>query len=326
MDQQQILIAVLAAVAVGGVLYALVYPALSGQKRAEARQKSIYAADPKVRLQSGMRDAATRRQQVAESLKELEEKQKKRRSPPISLQLERAGLNISKERFYVFSALGGVVCGLGAFLAGANPFVALAAAFAGALGLPRWSVGYLIKKRQKRFIDEFPNAIDIIVRGVKAGLPLSDCIRIVAGEAQEPLRAEFRTVVETQTVGMQLSEAVQRMYDRIGVAEANFFAIVITIQQTSGGNLSEALGNLSRVLRERRKMQGKIQAMSMEAKASATIIGALPILVGLGVYVMSPDYISVLWTTDLGLVMMGVSGFWMLCGILAMRKMINFDF
>lgn len=326
MESQQIIVAVLVAVAVGGLFWAFAYPALSGGKRVEARQKAIYGGDPKERLQTSARDSAARRAQVAETLKELEAKQKQRRSPPLHALIERAGLDWSRERFVLVSALTGFGVFVLAFLAGGNLLVAAAAAFAGALGLPRWGLLYLIRRRQGRFIEEFPNAIDIIVRGVKAGLPLGDCIRIVAGEAQPPLKAEFRQIVETQTVGMPLSEAVQRMYDRIGVSEANFFAIVITIQQTSGGNLSEALGNLSRVLRERRKMQGKIKAMSMEAKASATIIGALPILVGFGVYVMSPDYISVLWQSNLGLVMLGASALWMLMGVLTMRKMINFDF
>ena len=125
---------------------------------------------------------------------------------------------------------------------------------------------------------------------------------------------------------MPLGDACGKLYERMPVAEANFFGIVISIQQKAGGNLSEALGNLSRVLRDRKKMKAKIQAMSMEAKASATIIGALPIAVGLLVYLTSPDYIELLWTTSLGRMMLAGCAVWMSMGVLVMKNMINFDF
>ena len=134
------------------------------------------------------------------------------------------------------------------------------------------------------------------MRGIKAGLPLLDSLRIIAIEAPEPVKSEFRAIVETQAIGMPLGDACAKLYERMPLPEANFFGIVISIQQKAGGNLSEALGNLSRVLRDRKKMKAKIQAMSMEAKASAAIIGALPIVVMALVYLTSPDYISLLWT------------------------------
>ena len=164
------------------------------------------------------------------------------------------------------------------------------------------------------------------MRGVKSGLPLGDCFRIVASEAQEPVKTEFRSILELQTIGMPIAEAVDRLYQRLGLAEVNFFSIVIGIQSKSGGNLSEALGNLATVLRERQKMRGKIQAMSMEAKSSAWIIGSLPIIVGFLVYLVSPSYISMLWQETIGQIMLGMAAFWMTCGVLTMRKMINFDF
>jgi tight adherence protein B len=164
------------------------------------------------------------------------------------------------------------------------------------------------------------------VRGVKAGLPLLDCMKMIATEAPEPLKTEFRVIVETQAVGMPLGEACNKLYERTPVPEANFFAIVISIQQKAGGNLSEALGNLSRVLRDRKKMKSKIRAMSQEAKASAGIIGALPVAVMTLVYVTSPQYISLLFTEPLGNVMLAGSAAWMTMGVLVMKKMINFDF
>jgi tight adherence protein B len=194
------------------------------------------------------------------------------------------------------------------------------------LGVPRWVVNFLRKRRMAKFLDEFANASDVIVRGVKAGLPLNDCIKIIANEAAEPVRSEFRHIVETQALGVPLADAVAKLPERVPVPEANFFAIVVAVQARAGGNLSEALGNLSRVLRDRRKMKGKIGAMSMEAKASAAIIGALPIVVMILVYITSPNYIMLLFTEQLGNVILGASAVWMTMGILVMRRMINFDF
>ena len=133
-------------------------------------------------------------------------------------------------------------------------------------------------------------------------------------------------MIETQTIGIPLGEACLKLYERIPVAEANFFGIVVSIQQRAGGNLSEALGNLSRVLRDRKKMKAKIKAMSQEAKASAAIIGALPIIVMALVWFTSPAYIELLWTDSFGRVMIACCGIWMSIGIFVMRKMINFDF
>jgi tight adherence protein B len=149
---------------------------------------------------------------------------------------------------------------------------------------------------------------------------------VVAADAPEPLKSEFLAIIETQTIGMSLGDACARLYERMPVPEANFFGIVIAIQQKSGGNLSEALGNLSRVLRDRKKMAEKIQAMSMEAKASAAIIGSLPPVVMALVWITTPDYISLLWTTPLGQFMLVGCALWMTCGVLVMKKMINFDF
>ena len=179
---------------------------------------------------------------------------------------------------------------------------------------------------KSRFLDQFPDAVDVIVRGIKAGLPLLDGLKLIAAEAQEPVRSEFRSIIETQTIGIPIGEACLKLYERVPLPEANFFGIVVSIQQRAGGNLSEALGNLSRVLRDRKKMKAKIQAMSMEAKASAEIIGALPPAVMTLVYITSPQYISVLWTEPLGRMMLVGCAFWMSMGVLVMRKMINFDF
>ena len=268
----------------------------------------------------------TRREHVEETLKELDDKRKKNRTVPLHVRLTQAGLTWSKRQFILFSAGLGVGSFLLVLLMQGGLLPALGVSFAGACGLPFWILRFLKKRREKKFLAGFPDAVDVIVRGIKAGLPLVDCVRVISNEATEPVRSEFRAIVETQAIGMPLGEACIRLYDRIPLPEANFFGIVISIQQKSGGNLSEALGNLSRVLRDRKKMRGKIQAMSMEAKASASIIAILPLAVMFLVYMTSPQYIELLWTHSLGRMMLAGSAFWMLVGVLVMRKMINFDF
>jgi tight adherence protein B len=311
-------------VAVGGVAWVFVYPILSGEKKAEARMANVAKSEPVARTSRGA--TKSRRDVVESSLKEFEERHKKNKSVPLSIRIKQSGLSWSKRQFFLVSAGVGAVLALLGFLTSGNLLVALALGFAGALGLPRWLLSFLKKRRENKFLDSFPDAVDIIVRGVKAGLPLLDCLKMIAIEAPEPTKSEFRAIVETQAIGLPLGEAVGKLYENMPVPEANFFGIVIFIQQRSGGNLSEALGNLSRVLRDRKKMKAKIQAMSMEAKASAAIIGALPLCVMTLVYVTSPGYISLLWTEPLGRVMLAASAVWMSMGVLVMKKMINFDF
>jgi tight adherence protein B len=314
----------LVAFAIGGVAWVFVYPFLSGEKKTERRMASVARSEPVARPTRGTQK--TRREQVEGTLKELEERQKKAKRVPLSIKLTQAGLSWSKRQFMLTSGAFGIVAFLFAFLMGAGLLAALGFAFAAGFGIPLWLLSFLKKRREAKFLNNFPDAVDVIVRGIKAGLPLLDSLKLIASEAQEPIRSEIRVVIETQTVGIPLGEACLKLYERMPVSEANFFGIVISIQQRAGGNLSETLGNLSRVLRDRKKMKAKIQAMSMEAKASASIIGALPIAVMGLVYFTSPAYIEVLWTDPLGRIMLGCCAAWMTIGVLVMRKMINFDF
>jgi len=323
---QTLAIAFLAALAAGGVIWVFVYPILSGEKQAERRQQSVTRSEPRVAAASTGRAPKVRREQVEESLKELELRQKKLKNLPLPMRISQAGLSWSKRQFIILSVVIGTALFVGGFVVSDNILVAAGLGFAGGFGLPRWLLIFLKKRREDKFLANFPDAVDVIVRGVKAGLPLGDCLRIIATEAQEPVRSEFRTVVESQTIGIPLGEACGKLYERMPLAEANFFGIVVGIQQRAGGNLSEALGNLSRVLRDRKKMKAKIQAMSMEAKASAVIIAALPFCVMLLVYITSPNYIELLWTHPTGRFMMACCALWMSIGVFVMKKMINFDF
>lgn len=321
------IIALFATVAMGGVAYVFLYPLLSGEARAEKRMQEITFSEIESRRARKTPDtAATRRQQVEHSLKQLEERQRSAKNPPLSIRLQQAGLDWSKQHFIIANVAIGVFLALVAIFAGAEWYIVPAIALVGGFGAPRWLLAFLKKRRETRFIEELPNAIDVIVRGVKAGLPLGDCIRIIANETQEPVKSEFKGIVDSSSIGMGLPDACAKLYDRIPLPEANFFAIVIAIQQKAGGSLSEALANLSRVLRERRKMKMKIKAMSMEAKASASIIASLPVAVMVLVYLTSPGYIELLWTAPIGRMMLAGSAVWMMSGVLVMRRMINFDF
>ncbi|SDO38157.1 tight adherence protein B [Methylobacterium phyllostachyos] len=310
-------------IAVAAVAYVAVLPLLGGERRATKRLKAL-AVSPSGAALRGV--AVNRREQVAKTLSEIEAKAKGASKATVELKLARAGLDWTKRTFYMVSAMSAGILGLMLFVLTDSPIVGAAAAFAGGFGLPAWLLRYLRMKRIAKFNKELPNAVDVVVRGIRTGIPVGDCFRMVSREAEEPVRSEFRTVVETQALGLSLGEAVTRLFDRVPTPEVNFFVIVINIQQQSGGNLSEALSNLSMVLRDRAKMRGKIQAMSMEAKASASIIACLPFGVAGITTLTSPDYISLLWTTDIGKIALVGAAIWMSIGVFTIKKMIAFDF
>ena len=324
MSIQALALAFLAATAIGGLAWVFIYPSLSGERKAEARRATIARPEPAAR--QAEKSQRSRREQVEGSLKELDARRKKEKSVALSVRIAQAGLTWTTQKFWIISGILAAVGFAIAFVVGGGLPGAVVMAFATGLGLPRWLLSFLKKRREKAFLRALPDAVDVIVRGIKAGLPLFESIKVVAADSPEPLRSEFSAIIETQTIGMPLGEACARLYERMPLPEANFFGIVVAIQQKSGGNLSEALGNLSKVLRDRKKMAEKIQAMSTEAKASAGIIGSLPPIVMLMVWISTPDYISLLWTTHLGQFMLVGCLTWMTIGVLVMKKMINFDF
>jgi tight adherence protein B len=324
MNIQALALAFLAATAVGGLAWVFIYPLLSGEKQAEDRRASVAKSEPVARQTD--KSQRTRREQVEGSLKELDARRQKEKKVPLGTRLTQAGLNWTPQKFMIVSGILGAVAFVVAMFGGGGLLAAAGLAFAAGFGLPRWGLSYLKTRREKAFLRALPDAVDVIVRGIKAGLPLFESIKVVAADAPEPLKGEFLAIIETQAIGMPLGEACARLFERMPVPEANFFGIVIAIQQKSGGNLSEALGNLSKVLRDRKKMAEKIQAMSMEAKASAGIIGSLPPIVMLLVYLSTPEYISLLWIHPTGQMMLVCCVLWMSIGIFVMKRMINFDF
>jgi tight adherence protein B len=324
MNMQTLAFAFLGATAVGGLAWVFLYPLLSGEKKAEQRRASVARPEPVARQTD--KAQRSRREQVEGSMKEVEARRQKEKKVSLSIRLTQAGLAWTTQKFMIMSGILGAACFATAFFMGGGLIGAVGLGFAAGFGLPRWGLSYLKKRREKSFLKALPDAVDVIVRGIKAGLPLFESIKVVAADAPEPLKGEFLAIIETQAIGMPLGEACSRLFERMPVPEANFFGIVIAIQQKSGGNLSEALGNLSKVLRDRKKMAEKIQAMSMEAKASAGIIGSLPPIVMLLVYLSTPDYISLLWTHPTGQLMLCGCVVWMSLGIFVMKRMINFDF
>ncbi|THK36268.1 type II secretion system F family protein [Ensifer sp. MPMI2T] len=322
----------LVAVAAAALAYGVLFSRIENEKKAEGRFRRVSAAETDRTKIKAARDRVNemskRRKSVQDSLKELEKKQQEKSAkaaPSMKMRLAQANLSTSVPQFYLFSAIFGLFALLLTFVASGKLLIAVGVALIAAAGLPRWIVGFMIKRRCKKFLEEFPNALDVMVRSIKSGLPLNDALRLIASDGQEPVKTEFRRVVESQQVGLTVPEACARMIQSTPLPEVNFFAIVIAIQAQAGGNLSEALGNLSKVLRERKKMKAKVSALSMEAKASACIIGALPFIVATLVYLTSPDYMMVLFTDPRGHLIMGASAVWMSIGIFMMRNMINFD-
>ena len=314
-----LILAFLLALAIGGVAFAFV----GGDDNATRRRTALTKTNRKAT--DGVADRAAKKKQIAESLAHIDKKAKNRRVD-LQTRIEQAGWSIRKGPFLlIFLAIAVVVGGL-TLLKSGNPIVAGLMAISIGFGLPNLVLARMRTRRIKRFIDVLPSALDIIVRGVRAGLPINDTLRIIANEAQEPVKSEFRRVIEQQALGISVPEALAKMARRVPATETNFFAIVIEIQSKAGGNLSEAVANLSKTVRDRKKMRAKIGAMSMEALASAAIIGAVPFLVTGALYVTAPVYMSLLFTTSHGRIITIIGLCWMAIGGAMMKKMINFDF
>lgn len=322
----QIAVITLSALAFGGVVYVAVMPFLSGERKASKRVATVAQGQGKSRVRASAQPLQMRRKQVQDTIKDIEAKQKAKRRINLRTRLARAGASISPRTYYIASGICGLVGFLVVLLTGSSLIVSLLAAVAIGFGMPRFVLSRMTKKRQAKFLREFANSIDIIVRGIKSGLALADCLQIIATEAPEPIKGEFNDLVEQQRVGVPISRAFERMYERIPLQEVNFFAIVIAIQAQTGGNLAEALSNLSQVLRDRLGLQIKVRTFSAEAKTSAMIIAALPIGVMAMLYFAAPDYISLLWAEKIGKILLIGCGTWMLIGVLVMRKMIAFDY
>jgi tight adherence protein B len=317
-----VLAAVLGFVAIGGAALAFVTP---GNSRALKRAQAITdrTRAPTSRARTAANDPALRRKQILKTLRD-EERRARKASVNMAARLQQAGLPISPKVFWLFSAGLGLVVFLGATVLGQKPFIGLLLAIGVGLGLPRWIVSFIGKRRSKKFGEAFADATDIIVRGIKSGLPVHECLQVIARESPEPLASEFRRLVDSVAHGVTLEQALERMHTRMPMAELRFFTIVLGIQQKTGGNLAEALSNLSTVLRSRKLMREKIKAFSAEAVASAIIIGSLPPGVVILISITTPSYMSVLFNTTAGQLILLGALLWMSIGVFIMKRMVSF--
>lgn len=315
----------------------------AGTEKASKRARQITSDEIGQRRMGRNDPNAARKKQTQQMLKKLREQDETRRKSlvanDIQSKINQAGLEMNANVFWLISIILAAMAGFLTWYSGADgppmilgfefksrPLTIAAATMAAGIGLPRWVLGFLTKGRNKKLMNQFADGIDIIVRGVKSGLPLTECLRIIARESPAPLGPEFKLLTDNLSMGMTTERALQQFYKRVPLPEVNFFVIVLSIQAKAGGNLSEALGNLSVVIRSRKMMREKIKALSAEAKASAGIIGILPFAVGFMVYLTTPAYIMELFTSSGGHTVLFVGFCLYAIGITVMRKMINFDF
>ncbi len=270
---------------------------------------------------------ASRRRDIQEKLKQVEEghRTKRRRRYQIRQDLQQAGLGITVRQYAIGSAVLGVFGLVVILVLGFKWYVGVLTGVFLGLGIPKFWLGYMRNRRLKSFIKLFPEAIDIIVRGVQTGLPVGECLAIIGRETSDPIGGEFRQIVEGLQIGLTLEESLSRAQERLPTQELRFFAIVLQIQQQTGGNLAETLNNLSTVLRDRKKMKAKVSAMAAEANASASIIGSLPFVVCGLLLLINPNYLTPLFTDTTGQILVAIGLTWMSLGVFVMRQMINFE-
>ena len=322
-----LILALLAVVCVGALGFAFA-PSMLGSSRANKRIKALQGDfQANRRTASAARTRDVRRKEIQSTLKQQTQLlEKRRKRVPLQDQIYQAGLKTKRNDFIRNQLIVGAVLFVVCFLLQVPLLFSAVFGVAGGYLLPKMYLGFRRKRFQNAYLDELPNAIEAIVRGVKSGLPLNDSMRVVAKEAKEPVKSEFQRVLDQQSVGKTMAEAVSVLFDRVPLPEVNFFVVVINVQQQAGGNLSEALTNLSRVLRNRKRMKQKVKALSSEAKASAGIVGSLPFAVAILVSMTTPAYLLPLVSTPIGLVWLGIAALLMGTGIFIMYRMVQFDF
>jgi len=239
--------------------------------------------------------------------------------------LEQTGKNIALGRYAMICIGVIVVVALLLMMRGAPFLLSLFIGMFVGIGIPHFVIGKMIKRRINKFTVNFPDAIELMVRGLRSGLPITETLGIVASEIPGPVGLEFRLVADKMKIGRTMEAALQDTADRLGTPEFQFFVITLAIQRETGGNLAETLSNLADVLRKRAQMKLKIKAMSSESKASAYIVGSLPFVVFTLVYLVNPGYMTGFFT-DQRLMVAGLGGLmWMSIGVFIMAKMVSFE-
>ena len=302
------------------------YLAVSGPSVAKASERRLQAVrfrhsqSTNDKVEAQMRKAVAARKPKFHQIAGSES-----RVAALSMRLHRSGKNWTLAQYAYASAGLGLTVAVLIFLKSGNALLALGMGVAVGAGLPHWVVNFHIKRRSGKFTTKFPDAIELLVRGLRSGLPVSETLGVVASEVPGPVGEEFKLVTERMRIGKTMEDALQETADRLNTAEFSFFCITLAIQRETGGNLAETLSNLADVLRKRAQMKLKIRAMSSESKASAYIVGSLPFIVFGMIYWINPKYLGGFFTDD-RLIMIGLGGaVWMSMGAFIMAKMVSFE-
>ena len=300
---------------------------MTGRKKVQRRMAGVTARARGVVVEEEIDRPSVRRQTVRGRFAGIDSFASRVMPRPgqLKARLEKSGKKISVGQYFLANLVTGVIAGILTMKLSGILAAAIIGGLTVGLGLPHLIVGFLVKRRRGRFLAQFPEAIDLIVRGLKSGLPVTDSLGVVAQELADPIRSEFRKVSEMLSIGRTLEDALWDAAEQIELPEFSFFVVALSVQRETGGNLAETLENLSDILRKRRQMKLKVKALSSEAKASAIIIGSLPFIMFGVIYAMSPEYESALLTDPRGNIMLAVGVFWLGCGVAAMAKMVNFD-
>ena len=294
--------------------------------RARFQKRLVSVVGSQMDVAKRGKGTSEKRTNVEAKLREIERLKNSKRGYRLNEELTQAGLTMSSRTFIIISiVLGGSMTLIYLFLR--LPFIGLPmVAVVGMLGLPKFYLRTKVKRRLKKFTALFADAIDILIRGVRTGLTIGECLAIVGREMPDPVGLEFRLITEGVQLGITIDDCLTRLYRRVPTAEVRFFSIVLVMQRSTGGNLAETLEKLTEVIRSRKRMRDKIQALSSEAKTSAAIVGSLPILVAMALAALAPKYIATLFTTDTGnwIILSGLV--WMTIGVFVMGKIIRFDY
>ena len=322
MDIIQLMLMIAGAASLMLLVYALAggpSPAKTSQRRLE-KVRYRHSEDTQTRVESQLKKAIASRKpkfhRVAGSSSRIE---------ALTVRLDRTGKKWTlSQYFYASGGLALFVALLMFLRTGALSLSLFIGLFVGA-GIPHFVVNWNIKKRTAQFNARFADAIELLVRGLRSGLPVTETLSVVAQEVPGPVGEEFKAIVERIKIGRTMEESLQETADRLGIPEFNFFCITLAIQRETGGNLAETLSNLADVLRKRSQMKLKIRAMSSESKASAYIVGALPFIVFSLIWWINPDYIAEFFVDD-RLIVTGLGGLaWMGIGVFIMAKMVSFE-
>lgn len=317
--------AVLAILLVAGIASAIV----NGRQQQRARALAVITRDKQgIATDEDSKDKqlAKQRADIARKLKDAgKQEEKKKDRLTVRDLMQQAGIEAPVSRFWIGSAIFAVVTwALLTLLTSWTQLPIGFTTFAAFFGMPRYFLKWKAKRRQKQFLLEMPDALDACVRLLQAGMPMTEAIAMASREYTGPLKEEMLRIYDNQRVGVPLGEAAQMTAKRIPLPEVHMFATALQIQSETGSSLSEVLTNLSTVIRARFRLRRKVQALSSEAKSSAAIIGALPPLVALSLYIVNPIYMDPLFSSSKGHFLIGGCLLWMLAGVMIMKQMINF--